>query len=339
MNKIRFGVLCPSEIAFRRFMPALKKIDNAEFIGIAHADEEEWFGSINSSHDLTVLESDTNKAKTFIDTYGGKLFNSFKELIFSNEVDAIYIPLLPALHYKWAKMALEHHKHVLVEKPSTTSYADTSNLISIAKENNLALHENYMFNFHSQLDSIEKIINDGILGEIRLYRIAFGFPFRGANDFRYKKKMGGGALLDCGGYTIKLANRLLGKTSKLIAHHLNYKDGFEVDIYGSGTLMNNDGQVAQISFGMDNAYKCELEIWGSKATLITGRVLTAPDGFEPTVFIKDNSGTREIKLQSDDSFKKSINYFINCISNNKIREDNFDKILLQSHIVDEFKED
>lgn len=339
MNKIRFGVLCPSEIAFRRFMPALKKIDNAEFIGIAHADEEEWFGSINSSYDLTVLESDTNKAKTFIDTYGGKLFNSFKELISSNEVDAIYIPLPPALHYKWAKMALEHHKHVLVEKPSTTSYDDTSDLVSIAKKNNLALHENYMFNFHSQLDSIEKIINDGILGEIRLYRIAFGFPFRGANDFRYKKKLGGGALLDCGGYTIKLANRLLGKTSKLIAHHLNYKNGFEVDIYGSGTLMNNDGQVAQISFGMDNAYKCELEIWGSQATLITGRVLTAPDGFEPTILIKDNSGTREIKLPVDDSFKKSINYFINCISSNKIREDNFDKILLQSHIVDEFKED
>ncbi len=339
MNKIRFGVLCPSEIAFRRFMPALKKIDNAEFIGIAHADEEEWFGSINSSHDLTVLEIDTNKAKTFIDTYGGKLFNSFKELISSNEVDAIYIPLPPALHYKWAKMSLEHHKHVLVEKPSTTSYAYTSDLISIAKKNNLALHENYMFNFHSQLDSIEKIINDGILGEIRLYRIAFGFPFRGANDFRYKKKLGGGALLDCGGYTIKLANRLLGRTSKLIAHHLNYKDDFEVDIYGSGTLMNNDGQTAQISFGMDNAYKCELEIWGSKATLITDRVLTAPDSFEPTISIKDNSSIREIKLPADDSFKKSINYFINCISSNKIREDNFDKILLQSHIVDEFKED
>ena len=34
MKKIRMAVLCPSEIAFRRFMPALSKIDNIEYIGM-----------------------------------------------------------------------------------------------------------------------------------------------------------------------------------------------------------------------------------------------------------------------------------------------------------------
>ena len=40
MNKIRIGVLCPSEIAFRRFMPALKKLDCFEYIGLAAADRK-----------------------------------------------------------------------------------------------------------------------------------------------------------------------------------------------------------------------------------------------------------------------------------------------------------
>ena len=57
--------------------------------------------------------------------------------------------MLPAdarhLHHKWAKLALLNGKHVFVEKPSTTSLEDTMDLISVASEKGLALHENYMF--------------------------------------------------------------------------------------------------------------------------------------------------------------------------------------------------
>ena len=60
-------------------------------------------------------------------------------IINSSDIEALYIPLPPGLHYKWAKKALEAGKHVLVEKPSTTSLSDTRNLISIAKEKGLAL--------------------------------------------------------------------------------------------------------------------------------------------------------------------------------------------------------
>lgn len=333
---LRIAVLCPSEIAFRRFMPALQKVEGVEFAGIAHASEIEWFGKVGENN-LSILDVDKEKAQNFVNTYGGKLYDSFDELIHSSDVDAIYIPLPPALHCKWATHALEAGKNVLVEKPSTTNYADSLKLVNLAKEKGLALHENYMFNFHSQLDEIEKIIASGELGKIRLYRISFGFPFRGANDFRYNKKLGGGALLDCGGYTIKLALRMLGKTTKLSTHILNYEDDFEVDIYGSGTLTNDKGNVAQISFGMDNSYKCDLEVWGSQGSLFTGRVLTAPEGFEPTLQIKNKDGIKDIKLASDDSFKKSIEHFVNCVTDEGLRLDTYENILLQASLVDEFK--
>ena len=38
---------------------------------------------------------------------------------------------------------------------------------------------------------------------------------RGTNDFRYNRDLGGGALLDCGGYTVKLAGLFLGMTAKM----------------------------------------------------------------------------------------------------------------------------
>ena len=53
-----------------------------------------------------------------------------------------------------------------------------------------------MFIYHSQLDEIDNMISSGEIGDIRLYRISFGFPMRAANDFRYNKALGGGALID-----------------------------------------------------------------------------------------------------------------------------------------------
>lgn len=331
------GILCPSEIALRRFMPALIKTD-FNFVGLAvNSPEERYDNQLPDGEVInSMLETEMTKAKAFTDTYGGRIYSSYEEIINSSDIEALYIPLPPGLHYKWAKKALEAGKHVLVEKPSTTSLSDTRNLISIAKEKGLALHENYMFNFHSQLDVIDEIVKNGELGEVRLYSIKFGFPMRSANDFRYVKSLGGGALIDAGGYCIKYATRLLGESARLVYSQMNNKDGFEVDMYGSGALVNDYGATAQIAFGMDNDYKCELEIWGSTGTLKTGRVLTAPVGFEPTIIISRNGSVEERKLQADDAFEKSILRFKNCISDADIRKSNYFELEKQSSLVEDF---
>ena len=334
---MKIGIICPSEIALRRFMPALIKTDFS-FVGLAVNSPKERYGDQLPCQDAinSMIDAEKAKAKVFIDTYGGEIFSSYEEIINSSDIEALYIPLPPGLHYKWAKKALEAGKHVLVEKPSTTSLTDTKELISLAKQKGLALHENYMFTFHSQLDVIDEIVNNGELGEVRLYSIKFGFPMRSANDFRYVKSLGGGALIDAGGYCIKYATRLLGESARLVYSQLNNKDGFEVDMYGSGAFVNDKGATAQIAFGMDNDYKCELEIWGSTGTLKTGRVLTAPVGFEPTITISRNGSVEERKLESDDAFEKSILKFKECIFNEEIRRKNYLELEKQSSLVEDF---
>lgn len=338
MTKLRIGVLCPSEIAFRRFMPSVTKIAEVEYVGVAVANEEEWFGKICQSNNLQILDGELEKAKRFQELYGGRIYTSYGDLLSDQAVDAVYIPLPPALHYRWAKKALENKKHVFVEKPSTAAYEDTLDLVNLASSNGLALHENYMFNFHSQIDYIENEMQKGTVGNVRLFRIAFGFPFRGKNDFRYNRQLGGGALLDCGGYTIKLATRLLGGNVQMHAKQLNYVDGFDVDIFGCATLSNEEGLCAQISFGMDNSYKCELEVWGSTGRIYTNRILTAPAGFNPTVMIQSGNEERTVVLDADDTFEKSIRYFIACISDPETRKASYDSMLLQQRLVEQFWE-
>ena len=167
---IKIGIICPSEIALRRFMPALQKVQGVLFSAIGIASPKEWFGDLENVTAEQIEEQqfrEFTKAGAFVYQYGGEFFGGYETLVSSYKISAIYIPLPPALHYKWAKLALQNGKHVFVEKPSTTTLADTNDLISIASKKELVLHENYMFIYHSQLEEIQSVVKKGEIGEVR----------------------------------------------------------------------------------------------------------------------------------------------------------------------------
>lgn len=335
---IRIGIVCPSEIAFRRFMPSIIQNEDFEYMGVACAKREEWFGDISPEEFEPIHESEISKAQRFVDSYGGKIFTGYEDMLSSGEIDAVYLPLPPALHYRWAKKALETGLHVFVEKPSTISSADTKDLIESARTRGLALHENYMFAYHSQLEKIKDAVNIGTIGDVRVYRIDFGFPFRGINDFRYSEVLGGGALLDCGGYVLKYADMLLGGEASIVAASKEFKDGVEVDIFGTAMLTNPKGETVQLAFGMDNDYRCSVDVWGSKGTLTSKRVFTAPAGLETTYEIVINGESKTYSMGSDDAFLKSIERFKECVMDASAREDEYGIIERQMRLVEQFRE-
>lgn len=302
---MRIGILGTADIAFRRFLPALKKCPEMEYAGVASRTVE--------------------KTQRFIETYGGTGYPSYEALLADERVDAVYVPLPPALHYEWGKRVLEAGKHLFMEKPFTTSLSETEALLALAGKRGLAVHENYMFLYHSQLAKTKELIANGTLGDIRLYRMAFGFPRRSEGDFRYNKALGGGALLDCGGYPIRLALELLGNSAKVTQARLAQPEGYEVDLFGSAVLENGAGMCAQVSFGMDNAYQCQLEIWGSKATLIAPRIFTAGPDFAPPLLLRGSSGEERLSLEADNSFLRSIRIFAEKV-NGKMT---FDHVAIQ----------
>ena len=315
---MKLGILGCSEIAYRRFMPAVKEVEGIEVTAVAE-------------------EYDVRKLEPFCREYQLEGGDSFEELIQREDINLLYIPQPPALHYKWAKMALLNGKHVLIEKPSSICYEDSRELVDIAKKNGLALHENYMFQYHSQIYRIKKMVSEGMVGEIRNIRCSFGFPLREQNDFRYSRQLGGGALLDAGGYTAKLATLFLSGTIRVDGAVLNMLSGFEVDMYGSAQFSNDDGMVCQSSFGMDNSYQCSLEIWGNRGRIYTDRIFTAPENYRPTVYVETTEGKREIELDADMHFKKSIEEFILQTKSEQKREKMYEEILLQARLVDDIR--
>ena len=329
---MRIGIICPSEIAFRRFLPALRQCNHLQFAGVAVADQTEFEGATEE-----VLAKEIEKAKTIQAEYGGEVFCGYHALIEDGNVDAVYLPLPPALHFQWALRALQAGKHAFVEKPCTTLLKDTETLITVAGEKQLALHENYMFTFHRQMEQVQEIVNSGQLGDIRLYRIDFGFPLRAKTDFRFNKALGGGALLDCAGYTMRCASFFLGQTARLVSGAKNDVKGFDVDMYGSATMRNADGVTAQLAWGMDNNYRCILDIWGSKGSLHADRILTAPAGFVPHATLKlGNDNPVSITFDVDDAFMKSIEHFYLCAQNDSVRLSNYEKIRFQAGLIEQY---
>lgn len=318
MKKIKIGILGTADIAFRRFLPALQNIPAFEYVGVA--------------------TRTAAKAKKFQDEFGGSIYEGYDQMISDDGIDALYIPLPPALHKEYAKKALASGKHVLLEKPFTTSKKDTEELIDLARKQNLAVFENYMFVYHSQLQKILQILQEGKLGDLRLVRCSFGFPFKGANDFRYNKELGGGALLDCGGYPLKLAGLFLGSTARVVNSELHVDSHFSVDTYGSATLCNENGLTAQISYGMDNAYVCQLELFGSKGKLTANRIFTAPPDMEVELALWINNATESIRVEKTNQFMRSIQAFYGCIQNPSLREEVETAILRQGDLVEQIRD-
>ena len=315
---VRLGVIGCSDIAYRRFMPAVQFLDKIKVIAIAE-------------------EYAPEKLKQFCGEYGLEAEAGFEALLARPDIDAVYIPQPPALHYRWAKRALECGKHVLVEKPSTVSLAQSQELVDMARERGLALHENYMFQYHSQISRIQEMIQSGAVGEVRLYRAEFGFPLRQQNDFRYSRALGGGALLDAGGYPLKLASVFLGETVKVDAARMNLLPGYEVDMYGSASLSNDDGTVFQIGYGMDCSYRCCLEVWGSRGRLFTDRIFTAPEGYEPKVLVETAEGSRTVALAPDGHFRHSVEAFCAETADAAKREAMYAGILRQAGLVEDVR--
>ena len=81
--------------------------------------------------------------------------------------DAVYIGAPIAFHYKYAKMFIEHGKHVLLEKAFTANAAQARALTALAKQKQVLLMEAMMTtefpNFFQIRDSLPK------LGNLRRY--------------------------------------------------------------------------------------------------------------------------------------------------------------------------
>jgi dTDP-3,4-didehydro-2,6-dideoxy-alpha-D-glucose 3-reductase len=317
MKKLNIAILGCANIAKRFIIPTLKEMEEFNIIGVASRTKE--------------------KADEFAKEFSIAPFYSYEELLDVNNIDVVYIPLPNSMHYEWIKKAFEKNLHVLVEKSMACSYEEVLELNELAKQKSLVLIENFQFRFHSQLIFIKDLVESGKIGELRNIRASFGFPpFSDTDNIRYKKELGGGALLDAGAYPLKISQIFLGDDIYVDSASLERPKDKEVDIWGSAYIKQKNGNLSsQIAFGFDNFYQNNIELWGSKGKIYTNRIFTAAPGFEPTVEIETIDGIEMLKLQSDNHFKNMLKYFYSQIINKDTLEEEYKQNITQARLLKE----
>lgn len=297
MKAIRIGVMGCASIADRMVIPAIKALDCYTLVAIASRSRE--------------------KAEKFALKFQCEPVLGYQALLDREDIDAIYMPLPTGLHFEWLSKAIDAGKHVLVEKSFAKNLTEAISLVEAACSRKLVVKENYMFEYHSQQSQVVNTIKD-FAGDVRLFRANFGFPPLDKANFRYDKSLGGGALLDAGGYVLKSLKVFFPKADfKIKSSTLDY-DNCGVDIAGTATVhIITDGCVipAHLGFGFDHFYQCNIEAWGSKAKLSTNRSFTAGSDFSPEISVHSADGKVIIEMDKDDHFKNILVEFYHGINN------------------------
>ena len=91
------------------------------------------------------------------------------DLINNVEVDAVVIATPVFSHFKLAKEALLAGKHVLLEKPMTSSVDESKELIDIAKSKNLVLMVDHTFLYTGAVQKMKELIEQKKLGKLQYF--------------------------------------------------------------------------------------------------------------------------------------------------------------------------
>lgn len=91
------------------------------------------------------------------------------DILLSKEVDAVVIATPVFTHFALAKKALENGKHVLLEKPMTSTVKEAEELMELAAKKNLLLMVDHTFLYTGAVRKMRQLIDEGSIGDIRYF--------------------------------------------------------------------------------------------------------------------------------------------------------------------------
>lgn len=112
-------------------------------------------------------ESPERLARAQKDFPGLRIFKRIDDVLQDPSFDAVALVTPVSSHFALAKRALEAGRHVLVEKPLTTSRRDANELIALAERQKRVLMVDHTFVYHPAVHKIKALIEAGDLGQLR----------------------------------------------------------------------------------------------------------------------------------------------------------------------------
>jgi predicted dehydrogenase len=208
----RWGILSTAKIGREHVIPALQDAENGVVTAIA-------------SRDLA-------RARALADRFGvPHAFGSYEELLASDAVDGVYIPLPTSQHVEWAIRAADAKKHVLVEKPLALKADDIRPVIAARDRNHVLVSEAFMVTYHPQWLKVRDLLAEGAIGRLRHVQGAFSYFNVDPANMRNRLDLGGGGLPDIGVYPTVSTRFVTGQEPVRVRAAVERDATFGTDIY------------------------------------------------------------------------------------------------------------
>ena len=258
-----------------------------------------------NSNLLAVASKSKERAENFAKKNNVQLPCSYNQIVSNKDIDIIYIATTHNFHFENAKLALEHGKHVLIEKAFTVNAGEAEILANIARERNLFLMEAIWVRFLPSYKLIKKLLSEGIIGDIKQINISFG-------NFvppKYEKRLidpalAGGVTLDMGIYPISFVCYMLGEIPSEVKSMTRFSDT-GVDEISDYLFKFPSGCISTINTSHKLLMRNTAIIYGTKG------YIEYPDFQEGEKFlIHTHDGTNKIKSIKEIIEKNHKNGFI-----------------------------
>jgi predicted dehydrogenase len=199
-------------------------------------------GSLKIACDL-----DLAKASLLVAKHGGLATAESSEVLMHPEVDIVFISAANAALAPLAKRAVEHGKHVLLEKPGAMSSKELDEIESAAATSKVLVRIGYNHRFHPAFRKAYELVREEDLGDLMFIRARYGHGGRVGYDREWRadpKLSGGGELIDQGVHLIDLAASFMGNFATVDGHAATYFWDMPVDDNAFLSLKNESGQTA-----------------------------------------------------------------------------------------------
>lgn len=284
-NKIKWGVIGSGGIARRRTIP--EGIMNAEHAKL-----------------ISVFDINPKANEEVAKQFNAKPVGSIKELIQSG-IDAVYIATPVNLHSEHVIECAGGKKHVLCEKPLGMSIAETEKMISLCREEGVLLGTSFMMRFLSQHKAALKIIKEGKLGKPVYGRAQLSCwypPIEGA--WRQDPSSGGGgSLMDMGSHCIDLLEMFFGRIKSVSCYINNTIHPYKSEDSAVVSLFFENGALGTVDTFFcipDNSSKNNLELYGSKGSIIANGTIGQGDSGEMIAYLEgETSGYDAAQVRND----------------------------------------
>ena len=280
---------------------------------------------LNDTRVLAIASKRTNKLKQHakrLKISKNYCFSNYSELINCPLIDIVYITLPNNFHFRYIDEALNKGKHVLVEKPAFISLSEEKNISKSIDDGKKFFFEGFSY-LHSKVTTeIIDLIQNKVIGELLEIDMQLGYCIvPSLSNFEklldklkpqhrlFKKKMGGGCVLDLGCYLISFLQLLINLDNYTIINKILTYGSKQVEIDAKIQIITEEGVKSNLHCSFIEDLESQIKLKGTSGQIIIKNLWS---GSSTTVHL--NNQPLNFTVYEENNFSSQISSINSCIN-------------------------